>query len=51
MFEFVNEIAVLGTTFFMMAVATLWYSEYLFQKIWMDAVGLTQYDIEQCRPQ
>lgn len=46
MFEFVNEIAVLGTTFFMMAFGTLWYSEYAFQKKWREAVGLTPADIE-----
>lgn len=50
MFEFVNEIAVLGTAFFMMAVAMIWYSEYLFQKPWMQSVGLTLSDIEKAAP-
>ena len=47
MFEVVNEIAVLGTALFMVAVATLWYSPYLFQKQWMRAVGLTEADVEE----
>jgi len=47
MFEVVNEIAVVGTSLFMVAVATLWYSPYLFQKLWMRAVGLTYADIEK----
>jgi len=45
MFEFVNEVAVIGTAFFMMAIATLWYSEYLFQKSWLAAVKLTEEDL------
>ena len=50
MFEFVNIIAVIGTTFFMMAVATLWYSEYLFQKSWLKATNLTEVDMENAAP-
>lgn len=46
MFEVVHEIAVVGTALFMIAIATLWYSPYLFQKQWMKAVGLTESDIE-----
>lgn len=36
MFEMVNEVAVVGTTFFMMAVYTVWYSSLCFQK-WLVA--------------
>lgn len=50
MFEGINEIAVLGTTFLMMAVATIWYSPMLFGNAWMKAVGLTDTDVEKARP-
>ena len=50
MFEGVNEIAVLGTTFLMMAVSTVWYSQMLFGNAWMKAVGLTDEDVEKARP-
>ena len=46
MFEVVHEIAVVGTALFMIAIATLWYSPYLFQKHWLISVGLTEADIE-----
>lgn len=36
-FEIINEVAVLGTTLLMMAVATIWYSEGLFGKITIEA--------------
>lgn len=49
MFEVVNEVAVIGTTFFMVALATLWYSEYLFQKPWMNSVGLEVNDMDRAR--
>lgn len=45
MFQYVNEVAVLGTTFFMMALTTLWYSEYLFQNIWLRAEKISKSDI------
>lgn len=32
MFDLINEVAVLGTTFLMMAVSTVWYSNMLFGK-------------------
>lgn len=50
MFEFVNIVAVIGTTFFMMAAATLWYSEYLFLKPWLSSTGLTEDDLEKAAP-
>ena len=40
-------IAVLGTSFFMMAVAILWYSESLFLRPWLLSVGLSESDIEK----
>lgn len=50
MFDYVNIVAVLGTTFFMMAAATLWYSEYLFLKPWLSSTGLTEADLERASP-
>jgi len=50
LFPYVNELAVIATTFFMVAVAMVWYSEYLFQRKWMNAVGLTKADIEAAEP-
>jgi hypothetical protein len=41
MFEVVHEFAVLGTTCFMMALATVWYSPMLFGNIWMKEARLT----------
>lgn len=49
MFEGVNEIAVLGTTFFMMAVATVWYSPMLFGTVWMKATRLTDEDTQKAK--
>ena len=45
MFQYVNEVAVIGTTFFMMALTVLWYSEYLFQKIWLRAISKSKNEI------
>lgn len=50
MFSYVNELAVIGTSFFMVAAGMVWYSEYLFQKAWMRSVGLTEADIERAAP-
>lgn len=47
MFTYVNEWAVVGTAIFMIAVAMVWYSEYLFQNVWMRSVNLTSDDIER----
>lgn len=45
MFEFVHPIAIIGTTCFMMAIATLWYSEYFALRRWMRAVGKKEEDL------
>ena len=50
LFTYVNEWAVAGTAIFMVAVAMIWYSEYLFQSVWMRAVGLTVADLESASP-
>lgn len=41
MFDVVHEFAVLGTTFFMMALATVWYSPMLFGKRWISEARIT----------
>lgn len=50
MFELVNLVAIFGTAFFMMAVATLWYSEYLFLRPWLTSIKLTEADIDAAAP-
>lgn len=47
MLTYVNLTAVLGTALFMVAASTLWYSEYLFLKLWMRSVQLTQEQIDR----
>ena len=49
MFELIHEFAVLGTSFFMMALATVWYSPMLFGNLWMKEVGLTEDVLEEKR--
>jgi hypothetical protein len=46
MFEFVNPIAVIGTSCFMCALGVLWYSDYLFKKPWLKAVHFTDIDLQ-----
>jgi hypothetical protein len=50
MFEVVHEFAVIGTTFFMMALATVWYSPMLFGNVWMKEARLTDEMIENAKP-
>lgn len=47
MFTYVNELAVIATALFMVAVAMIWYSQYLFLRSWLRSVGLTQADVER----
>ena len=49
MFEAVNEVAVIGTTFFMMASATVWFSPLLFGKGWLSELRATEAEIEASR--
>ena len=51
MFELVHEFAVLGTAFFMMALATVWYSPMLFGRAWMRETGISQEDVDAMQPQ
>jgi hypothetical protein len=39
LFAVIHEFAVLGTTFFLLALATLWYSPLLFGAMWTRAAG------------
>jgi hypothetical protein len=41
LFSVIHEFAVLGTTFFLLALATLWYSPLLLGKVWAKAAGGT----------
>tara|TARA_B100000745_G_scaffold299556_1_gene250652 strand:+ start:113 stop:523 length:411 start_codon:yes stop_codon:yes gene_type:complete len=50
MFDLIHEFAVLGTTFFMMALATVWYSPMLFGKAWMRETGVTDEMVEKMQP-
>lgn len=50
MFEVVHEFAVLGTTFFMMALATVWYSPMLFGGVWLKEARLTDEMLEKAEP-
>ena len=50
MFEAIHEFAVLGTTCFMMALATVWYSPMMFGTIWMKEARLTDDMIEKSKP-
>lgn len=49
MFAGVNIIAVLGTTLFMLASATIWFSSLLFGKVWLRALQATEAEIEASR--
>lgn len=49
MFEGINIIAVLGTSCFMLASATVWYSPLLFGKRWLSELGVTEAEIEASR--
>jgi hypothetical protein len=49
MYEGVNIIAVLGTTFFMMASATIWFSPLLFGTQWLRELKVTEAEIEASR--
>ena len=46
MFELIHEFAVLGIAFFMLALATIWYSPMVFGKKWMQEVKITPEMIE-----
>ena len=50
MFEAVHIFAVLGTACFMMALATVWYSQMLFGKMWMREAKVTPQMIEDAQP-
>lgn len=39
-FAVIHELAVLGTTFFLMALTTLWYSPLLFGEVWLRVSGI-----------
>jgi len=39
LFTVIHEFSVLGTTFFLLALATLWYSPLLFGDVWARAAG------------
>ena len=47
MFEFVNPLAVIGVSCFMVALGMLWYSDYLFKKPWLMTLKLTDYDLQE----
>lgn len=49
MFEGVNFIAVLGTTFFMLASATVWFSPLLFGKQWLHELNVSESDLEKSK--
>ncbi len=49
MFEIVNEVAIIGTTFFMMASATVWFSPLMFGKQWLDSIKVTEEEIEESK--
>ena len=49
MFDGVNIIAVIGTTFFMMASATVWFSPMMFGKLWLRELKVTEEEIEASR--
>ncbi len=43
----IDIFAVIGTSLFMMALATVWYSPFLFGRQWMKEVGLTEAVLEE----
>lgn len=49
MFDSVNLIAIIGTTLFMMASATIWFSPMLFGKQWLSSLRATEAEIEATR--
>jgi len=49
MLEGINIVAVLGTTFFMMASATVWFSPFMFGKLWLRELKITESDIDASR--
>ena len=49
MLEGINIVAVLGTTFFMMASATVWFSPLMFGKQWLQALKVSESEIEASR--
>ena len=49
MFESVQIVSVIGTTFFMMASSTIWYSPWLFGNAWLKELGVTEAEIEASR--
>jgi hypothetical protein len=49
MFESVNEIAVVGATFFMMAAGTVWYSPMFFGNAWLRELRVSDTDIENTK--
>jgi hypothetical protein len=50
MLEVIPLLAILGTTCFMMALATIWYSPLLFGLLWMKETGLTDEMVEKAKP-
>ncbi len=49
MLEGINIVAVMGTTFFMMASATVWFSPLMFGKQWLQALKVSESEIEASR--
>lgn len=49
MIEGINIVAVLGTTCFMMASATVWYSPMMFGKRWLKEMNVTEDEVERSR--
>lgn len=49
MFELVNIVAIVGTTLFMMASATVWFSPLLFGKYWLQSLRVSEAEIEATR--
>ncbi len=49
-FDVINEVAVLCTTLFMMAVSTVWYSSLLFGRVWAKELGLKPEEVDVKEP-
>lgn len=49
MLEGINIIAVFGTTFFMMASATVWFSPFMFGRQWLRELNVSESEIEASR--
>lgn len=49
MLEGINIVAVAGTTFFMMASATVWFSPFMFGRVWLHELKVSESEIEASR--